>query len=176
VGGPLGVRALAFHRGRGGYRIGLRQRRASESAEKTTRADARKQAIVQEANAIGTAFLKADFLAESGRGALREGLLGFARTRNVTEAQVKDSASRRVSRRRNSGHRFLISGIAAAQVSQLSSELVGVWLNPDHMASHSILLSCLAAKRLSSSAALPKRSGDRNVNWNALLESSSADD
>jgi hypothetical protein len=94
-----------------GYRVGLGQRRASESDEKTTRADARKQAIVEEANAIGVAFLKADFLAEPARGELREGLLGVARTRIVTEEQVKDSASRRVSGRRNSDHRFLIGAV-----------------------------------------------------------------
>jgi hypothetical protein len=122
---PLWVDALAFVvllsiAVEAGYRTGLRQRRANESAEKTTRgdvtlgamlallglmlaftyaftlsrADARKQAIVEEANAIGTAFLKADFLPESGRGVLQEGLLDFARARIITQEQVKDHASR----------------------------------------------------------------------------------
>lgn len=123
---PLWIDALAFVlllsvAVEAGYRIGLRQRRASDAAEQATRgdvtlsamlallglmlaftyaftlsrADARKQAIVEEANAIGTAFLKADFLAEPSRGALREGLLDYARTRIITEEQVKDSESRR---------------------------------------------------------------------------------
>jgi len=122
---PLWVDALAFVlllavAVEAGFRIGLRQRRASESAEKTTRgdvtlnsmlallglmlaftyaftlsrADARKHAIVEEANAIGTAFLKADFLTEPGRGELREGLLDFARARIVTQDEVKDQESR----------------------------------------------------------------------------------
>jgi len=123
---PLWVDALAFVfllsvAIEAGYRLGLRQRRASGSAEKATRgdvtlsamlallglmlaftyaftlsrADARKDAIVEEANAIGTAFLKADFLTEPGRRALQEGLLDYARTRIITEEQVKDSESRR---------------------------------------------------------------------------------
>jgi hypothetical protein len=104
----------------GGFRVGRRQRRASESAEKATRgdvtlssmlallglvlaftyaftlsrADARKQAIVEEANAIGTVFLKADFLAEPGRGELRERLLDFARARIVTQGHVMDQEAR----------------------------------------------------------------------------------
>jgi hypothetical protein len=124
---PLWVNALAFLlllslAVEAGYRTGLRQRLANESAERTTRgdvtlsamlallglmlaftyaftlsrADARKQAIVEEANTIGTAFLKADFLAEPGRGALRAGLLDYAGTRIITAEQVKDAASRRV--------------------------------------------------------------------------------
>ena len=122
---PLWVDALAFVlllsvAVEAGYRAGLRQRRANESAEKTTRgdvtlsamlallglmlaftyaftlsrADARKQAIVEEANAIGTAFLKADFLAEPGRAELQEGLLDFARARILTQEHVKDHVSR----------------------------------------------------------------------------------
>jgi len=133
---PLWVDALAFVlvlavAVEAGYRIGLRQRRASTSAEETTRgdvalssmlallglmraftyaftlsrADARKHAIVEEANAIGTAFLKADFLTEPGRGALRERLLDSARARVVTGEQVKDSESRRV----------MLDGMAEAQ-------------------------------------------------------------
>jgi hypothetical protein len=38
-----------------------------------SRADMRKQAVINEANAIGTAFLRADLGAEPGRGELREG-------------------------------------------------------------------------------------------------------
>ena len=128
---PLWVDALAFVlllwiAVEAGYRVGLRQRRASESAEKTTRgdvtlsamlallglmlaftyaftlsrADDRKHAIVEEANAIGTAFLKADFLAEPGRGEVRGRLLDFARARIVTAEQVEDAESRQVTLQR----------------------------------------------------------------------------
>lgn len=48
-----------------------------------SRADMRKQAVVQEANAIGTAFLRAELGAEPGRSELRQGLLEYARTRLV---------------------------------------------------------------------------------------------
>ncbi len=46
-----------------------------------SRADLRKQAIVEEANAIGTAFLRADLAAEPGRTELRRLLLDYAQTR-----------------------------------------------------------------------------------------------
>ena len=49
------------------------------------RADMRKEAIVREANAIGTAFLRADLTAEPGRSELRLRLLAYARTRLVRE-------------------------------------------------------------------------------------------
>ena len=122
---PLWVDALAFvlllsAAVEAGYRAGLRQRRASETAEKATRGDvtlsamlallglmlaftyaftlsrahARKHAIAEEANSISTAFLKADFLAEPGRGELRAGLLDYAGTRILSAEQVKDSESR----------------------------------------------------------------------------------
>ena len=53
-----------------------------------SRADHRKEAIVHEANAIGTAFLKADLAAEPGRSELRSRLLEYARTRLVTAKMV----------------------------------------------------------------------------------------
>lgn len=53
-----------------------------------SRADHRKEAIVHEANAIGTAFLKADLAAEPGRSELRSRLLEYARTRLVTAEMV----------------------------------------------------------------------------------------
>jgi hypothetical protein len=104
-----------------GYRGGLHQRRLlSEVAEKKTRgditlstllallglmlaftyaftlsrADTRKDAAVIEANAIGTAFLKADFLRDPHRGELQQRLLDYARTRIVTQEQVKDHRTR----------------------------------------------------------------------------------
>lgn len=102
----------------GGYRMGIRKYRASEDAEKAvrsdvtlgsmlallglmlaftyafslSRADMRKQAIVTEANAIGTAFLRADLSVEPGRSELRERLLEYARTRVVTAEMVRNRA------------------------------------------------------------------------------------
>jgi len=98
-----------------GFRSGLSIRRSSEKAGDTTRgdvtlgallallglvlaftyafslsrADLRKQAILQEANAIGTAFLRADLAAEPGRTLLRNRLLEYARTRVVSHEMVK---------------------------------------------------------------------------------------
>lgn len=93
-----------------GFRLGLSIRRSDEKAADTTRgdvtvgallallglllaftyafslgrADLRKQAVVHEANAIGTAFLRADLAAEPGRTTLRKRLLEYTRTRLVT--------------------------------------------------------------------------------------------
>lgn len=93
-----------------GFRIGLHNRHAREEVDKMLRgdvtlgatlallglilaftyafslgrADLRKQAIVNEANAIETAFMRADLVAEPGRSELRERLLEYARTRVVT--------------------------------------------------------------------------------------------
>jgi uncharacterized membrane protein len=94
-----------------GFRLGLRRWRVEQADAKKTlrgdvtlgsmlallglllaftyafslgRADMRKQAIVQEANAIGTAFLRAGLAAEPGRSELRDGLLAYARTRLVS--------------------------------------------------------------------------------------------
>ena len=49
-----------------------------------SRADLRKQAVIDEANAIGTAFLRAGMAPESVRTELRTLLLDYARTRVVT--------------------------------------------------------------------------------------------
>jgi len=94
-----------------GYRLGISRYRKSEDAKRSvrgdvslgsmlallglllaftysfslSRADMRKQAVINEANAIGTAFLRADLGAEPGRGELREGLLDYARTRIIRE-------------------------------------------------------------------------------------------
>jgi hypothetical protein len=90
-----------------GLRAGLRQHRSREDGGKTeqgdltlnsllillalmlaltfsfslSRADLRKQAVLNEANAIGTAFYRADLAAEPARTELRERLLAYARTR-----------------------------------------------------------------------------------------------
>jgi hypothetical protein len=58
-----------------------------------SRIDLRKQALVQEANAVGTAFLRADLLPEPGRTELRERLLDYAQTRIMS-----DEARRSVAR------------------------------------------------------------------------------
>lgn len=94
----------------GGFRVGLRRHyKGTVDAKKTvrgdvtlgsmlallglllaftyafslSRADMRKQAIVNEANAIGTAFLRANLGAEPGKSELRQGLLDYARTRLI---------------------------------------------------------------------------------------------
>ncbi|MDJ0956909.1 MAG: hypothetical protein QNI91_08640 [Arenicellales bacterium] len=43
----------------------------------------RKQAVISEANALGTAFLRADMVADPGRTELKQALLDYARTRAV---------------------------------------------------------------------------------------------
>jgi len=48
-----------------------------------SRLDARKQAITVEANALGTAFLRADVVAEPGRSELKKTLYEYARTRSI---------------------------------------------------------------------------------------------
>ena len=93
-----------------GFWLGLRKFRVNADSEKTvrgdvtlgsmlallglilaftyafslSRADHRKDAIVNEVNAINTAFLRADLAAEPGRSELRNRLLEYARTRLVT--------------------------------------------------------------------------------------------
>lgn len=99
-----------------GFRLGLRKRSSIENADDTIsgdvtlgallallglllaftyafslgRADQRKQSIVHEANAIGTAFLRADLAAEPGRTELRTRLLEYARTRDFSTEAVKN--------------------------------------------------------------------------------------
>jgi hypothetical protein len=53
-------------------------------ASSVSRLDARKQAVILEANALGTAFLRADVVPEPGRSDLRAALLDYALTRTVT--------------------------------------------------------------------------------------------
>ena len=93
-----------------GFWLGLRKFRVNADSEKTvrgdvtlgsmlallglilaftyafslSRADHRKDAIVNEVNAINTAFLRADLAGEPGRSELRNRLLEYARTRLVT--------------------------------------------------------------------------------------------
>ena len=57
-----------------------------------SRAEARKVALMEEASAIGTAFLRADLLAEPGRRALREAIGAYARTRLADENFLESEA------------------------------------------------------------------------------------
>lgn len=54
-----------------------------------SRADLRKVALVDEVNAIGTAFLRADLLPEPGRSDLRQRLFDYAKSRYVEPGTVK---------------------------------------------------------------------------------------
>lgn len=56
-----------------------------------SRADNRKIAIVNEANAIGTAFLRADMAEEPARTQLRHRLLEYARTRMALPKRAKEA-------------------------------------------------------------------------------------
>lgn len=104
-----------------GFRVGLREGRANKSYEKLNRgdvtlgsmfallglllaftysfalnrADLRKQVVVAEANAIGTAFLRADLAEEPGRTVLRQTLLDYARSRVITPNVANDTEQAR---------------------------------------------------------------------------------
>jgi hypothetical protein len=52
-----------------------------------TRHEARKKAVIAEANALGTAFLHAGLAAEPGRAELRTALLDYARTRTTDRSR-----------------------------------------------------------------------------------------
>lgn len=107
-----------------GYRRGRRRHHESEDATRTvrgdvtlgsmlallglllaftyafslSRADMRKQAIIHEANAIGTAFLRADLGSEPGRSELRKGLLNYAHTRLIYKELYGDALREAVDR------------------------------------------------------------------------------
>jgi len=70
-----------------------------------SRLDLRKQALTNETNAIGTAFLRADLLPDPGRTELRRQLYEYAATRVLT-----DETSRRVS--------AIVNQIAASRRAQ----------------------------------------------------------
>ena len=53
------------------------------------RYEARKQTAIMEANALGTAFLRADLVAEPGSTELKLALLDYARTRVVSERKTR---------------------------------------------------------------------------------------
>jgi len=58
-------------------------------ASGVSRFDARKAAVLHEANAIGTAYLRADLVAEPGRTQLKEVLLDYARSRTFPPGSVR---------------------------------------------------------------------------------------
>ncbi len=109
-----------------GYRVGLRRRHLWKDAEAggghvvltsmfallglilaftyaftVSRHEHRKQAVIAEANALGTAFLRAGLVDEPGRSELKKALLDYARTRiapgvEVTEATIRELIQRSV--------------------------------------------------------------------------------
>lgn len=56
---------------------------------RVSRYDVRKEAVIIEANVLGTAFMKADLVAEPGRTELKTVLLNYARTRNIQPGSVR---------------------------------------------------------------------------------------
>jgi hypothetical protein len=65
-------------------------------ASGVSRFDARKNAVILEANALGTAFHRADLVAEPGRTELRTVLLDYARSRTFAPGTVTTNEKRRV--------------------------------------------------------------------------------
>jgi ABC-type glycerol-3-phosphate transport system permease component len=59
----------------------------------TSRLDARRQLIVQEANAIGTAYLRIDLLPESGQAAVRDLFREYLRARLALTQNLTDEAA-----------------------------------------------------------------------------------
>lgn len=63
-------------------------------ASGVSRYDARKNAVTLEANALGTAFHRADLVAEPGRSELKKVLLDYARTRVIETGSVRTAQDR----------------------------------------------------------------------------------
>lgn len=63
-------------------------------ASGVSRFEARKQAVVAEANTLGTAFLRAGFIAEPGNQDLREVIFEYAKTRTFMSEQMLRGAER----------------------------------------------------------------------------------
>ena len=103
----------------GGYRIGFKQRRKWLDAETgggtvalssmfallglilaftyasgVNRYEARKLAVIEEANALETAFLRAGLIAEPGGTELKEVILAYAKTRSVPSDSMLNNAER----------------------------------------------------------------------------------
>lgn len=63
-------------------------------ASGVSRFDARKAAVLNEANAIGTAYLRADLVAEPGRTELKQVLLDYTRSRTFPPGSVRTKVDR----------------------------------------------------------------------------------
>jgi hypothetical protein len=102
-----------------GYRIGLKQRKKWLNAETgggtvalssmfallglilaftyasgVSRYEARKLAVVEEANVLETAFLRAGLIADPGGLALKEAIFAYAKTRTLPHGQISDNNER----------------------------------------------------------------------------------
>ncbi len=100
-----------------GYRVGFKQRKkwldadtgggtvalstmfallglilAFTYASGVSRFEDRKQAVIEESNALGTAFLRAGFIAEPGGKALQETILAYAKTRAISREHSLSNA------------------------------------------------------------------------------------
>lgn len=96
-----------------GYRIGLKQRKKLLDAETgggtvalnsmfallglilaftyasgVSRYEARKQAVIEEANVLGTAYLRAELIADPGGRALKEAIVAYAKTRAIPRKHI----------------------------------------------------------------------------------------
>lgn len=63
-------------------------------ASGVSRFDARKQAVVDEANALGSAFMRAELIAEPGSTELKEAIFAYAKTRAGAPDQILNTAER----------------------------------------------------------------------------------
>ncbi len=121
---PLWVSALVFLVAlvialESGYRVGLERRESWKDADSgggavvltsmfallglmlaftyasgVSRFDARKNAVILESNALGTAFYRTDLVAEPGRTELKRTLLEYARTRTFPPGSVSTDVNR----------------------------------------------------------------------------------
>ena len=69
-------------------------------ASGVSRFDARKHAVAVEANALGTAFLRADLVAEPGRSELKRVLLDYAHTRTFAPGEIRTNTDRKAAMER----------------------------------------------------------------------------
>jgi hypothetical protein len=63
-------------------------------ASGVNRFEDRKQAVIEEANILGTAFLRAGFIAEPGGKALQEAILAYAKTRANNKDRILSDAEK----------------------------------------------------------------------------------
>ena len=124
-----------------GYRLGLKQSDSWKDAESgggnlvltsmfalmglivaftyaagVSRNETRKQGVILEANALGTAFLRANLVEEPGRTKLKQALLDYARTRTIDVGVVTTNEIRR--------QRIQLSTQQLAKLWPLTEEIV----------------------------------------------------